>query len=106
MRSRTWIWIVALSLLLGCRRSHQVGDHVLVSWRGGDYPAVIVGVEGPSKFHVHYDGYNEDWDEVIPATPTRARLNTAPAPAPITAPPSGKPKPQTSASAAPQPPSV
>jgi hypothetical protein len=65
-------------LLASCRRSNQVGDHVLVAWRGNDYPAVIVGVEGPSKFHVHYDGFSEDWDEVIPATRIRGRLSTAP----------------------------
>src|SRR5438309_11848037 len=101
---RTWA-LFLFFILAGCRRAHQVGDHVLVDWRGGDYPAVIVGVEGPSKFHVHYDGYNEDWDEVIPATRIRARLSTAPSPAP-TAPPSGTTKASASASAAPQPPSV
>src|SRR5262249_45248697 len=95
---------------LGCRRAHQVGDHVLVEWRGGDYPAVIVGVEGPSRFHVHYDGFGEDWDEVIPATRIRGRLSTAPTPA-STGPHSGRSrKPPAnatgSASAAPLPPSV
>jgi hypothetical protein len=83
-----------------------VGDHVLVAWRGSDYPAVIVAVEGPSKFHVHYDGFSEDWDEVIPATRIRGRLSTAP----TAALPGGHRKPPTSASgsasAAPLPPSV
>ena len=60
MRASTWA-LLAIGLV-GCRRAHQVGDHVLVAWRGGDFPAVIVGVEGPSKFHVHYDGFSEDWD--------------------------------------------
>ena len=106
MRSRTWIWVAALSLFLGCRRAHQVGDHVMVSWRGGDYPAVIVGVEGPSKFHVHYDGFSEDWDEVIPATRIRARLSASPSPAPGTAPPVRATKASASGSAAPVPPSV
>src|SRR6266550_192841 len=73
-------WILLLLSLLGCRRAHQVGDHVLVDWRGGDYPAVTVAVEGPSKFHVHYDGFSEDWDEVIPATRIRSRLSTSPTP--------------------------
>jgi hypothetical protein len=109
VRSATWAWL-ALFFLAGCRRAHQVGDHVLVAWRGGDYPAVIVGVESPSKFHVHYDGFSEDWDEVIPATRIRARLSTAPAPM-TTGQPSGRShKPPASASgsatAAPLPPSV
>ena len=107
MRLRTWAW-VALLLFAGCRRAHQVGDHILVAWRGGDYPAVIVGVEGPSKFHVHYDGFSEDWDEVIPATRIRGRLSTAPAPG-STGPSRSRRPPASasgSASATPLPPSV
>jgi hypothetical protein len=67
-----------LLLLIGCRRAHQVGDHILVDWRGDEYPAVIVGIEGPAKFHVHYDGYSDDWDESIPATRIRGRLTASP----------------------------
>jgi hypothetical protein len=104
MRFRSSV-LAAFLVLSGCRRAHQVGDHVLVAWRGGDYPAVIVGVEGPSKFHVHYDGFSADWDEVIPATRIRGRLSSAPSPA--AGPPIAKPrKPAASASAAPAPPSV
>jgi hypothetical protein len=58
------------ALLLGCKRSYDVGDHVLVEWEGKDYPAVIVSVEGPAKFKVHYDGYDDVWDEEVP----RARI--------------------------------
>ena len=106
MRSQMWA-LFAIVLFSACRRAHQVGDHVLVAWRGGDYPAVIVGVEGPSKFHVHYDGFSEDWDEVIPATRIRSRLGTSPSPA-SPGPPQSKirSKPQASGSASPVPPSV
>jgi RNA binding activity-knot of a chromodomain len=106
MRTSRWAW-VAILLVWGCRRAHQVGDHVLVAWRGSDYPAVIVGVEGPSKFHVHYDGFSEDWDEIIPATRIRARLSAAPSPAPPGSPPAKiRSKTAASGSAAPAPPSV
>ncbi|HEX9295353.1 MAG TPA: hypothetical protein VF881_05945 [Polyangiaceae bacterium] len=108
MDLRTWTAIVLLGMA-GCRRAHQVGDHVLIDWRGGEYPAVIVGVEGPAKFHVHYDGFSEDWDETIPATRIRARLSTTPGAAPPAAPRTKtQPKPgasagaSASASAAPQ----
>jgi hypothetical protein len=100
-------WVAVALLALGCRRAHQVGDHVLVEWRGAEYPAVIVGIEGPARFHVHYDGFSEDWDETIPATRIRGRLSTAPG---VAAPgmPSSKYRSRaaTSASAAPLPPSV
>ena len=79
---------------------------MLVEWRGGEYPAVIVGVEGVSRFRVHYDGYSEDWDETIPATRIHGRLSTTPgAVAPVAA---NKPRARASASAsvAPLPPSV
>ena len=51
--------------LLACKRPFGVGDHVLVEWEGNVYPAMIVGAEGPTKFKVHYDGYDAIWDEVV-----------------------------------------
>jgi len=69
-------WLLCLAA--GCRRAHQVGDHVLVEWRGGDYPAVIVGVEGSARLRVHFDGYSDDWDETLPATRVKARLSAQP----------------------------
>jgi hypothetical protein len=76
----------ALLFVLGCRRGHQVGDHVLVEWRGAEYPAVIVSVESPARFVVHYDGYSEDWDEVIPIARIRGRLGMTPVTGPATKP--------------------
>ena len=52
--------------LAACQRSHDVGDHVLVEWEGDVYPAMIIEVPGPGKVKVHYDGFDELWDEVIP----------------------------------------
>jgi hypothetical protein len=105
MRWPVWAAGFALLALGGCRRPNQVGDHVLVEWRGGEYPGVIVGVEGVSRFRVHYDGYSEDWDETVPATRIRGRLSTTPG---AVAPAANKPRASASASAAaaPLPPSV
>jgi hypothetical protein len=33
-----------------------------------------VAVEGPSRFRVHYDGYSDDWDEVVPGTRLHGRI--------------------------------
>lgn len=55
-----------LAVVAGCSRSYDVGDHVLVDWEGNVYPAMIIEVPGPGKVKVHYDGYDEMWDEVIP----------------------------------------
>jgi hypothetical protein len=90
-----WAFGVLL-LLIGCRRGHQVGDHVLVEWRGAEYPAVIVSVEGPARFVVHYDGYSEDWDELIPISRIRGRLSMTPVSGPATKP--ALPRPKTDAS--------
>ena len=54
----------------GCKRAPDVGDHVMVEWEGKVYPAMIIDVPGPGKAKVHYDGYDEIWDEVVP----RARV--------------------------------
>jgi hypothetical protein len=62
------VFTLLLALLLGlpgCKRPYGVGDHVLVEWEGGVYPAMIVATEGPTKFKVHYDGYDAIWDEVV-----------------------------------------
>jgi hypothetical protein len=99
MRRVPWLFISLLAW--GCRRAHQVGDHVLVDWRNSEYPAVIVGIEAPSKFRVHYDGYGDDWDETVTAMRIKARLSptisaASPSPPP---PPRGKPGASASASA-------
>lgn len=68
MTLRPWlrVAVVALALtLVACKRPYSVGDHVLVEWEGNKYPAMIIAAEGPSKFRVHYDGYDTIWDEVV-----------------------------------------
>lgn len=63
---------LTIALLIGalaCNRGYRVGDEVMVEWEGKDYPAVILSAN-PSKFKVHYDGYDETWDEDVP----RSRL--------------------------------
>ena len=84
----------------GCRRAHQVGDHVMVEWRGADFPAVITAIEGPSRFRVHYDGYSDDWDEMIPGTRIRGRIPASAAPVPVIA-AKARSRPGPSASSAP-----
>lgn len=90
-----------LLALAGCKREPRVGDQVLVERRGAEHPAVIVAVEGPSKFRVHYIGYSEDWDETIPGTRLRGRL-TGPIPNNIVPQPGGPfAAPSTSTAASP-----
>jgi hypothetical protein len=58
--------LVASGLALaGCKRAPGVGDHVLVQWEGGEYPAHIIEAPAPTKFKVHFDGYADIWDEVV-----------------------------------------
>lgn len=64
MLNRRLLPVVLLSLALGCSRSYRVGDEVMVEWEGKEYPAVIISAE-PAKFKVHYDGYDEIWDETV-----------------------------------------
>lgn len=66
--------LLSLLALLACSREPRVGDQVLVERKGAEHPAVIVSVQGPSKFRVHYIGYSDEWDETIPGTRLRGRL--------------------------------
>lgn len=59
------MFVVALGVL-ACNRGYRVGDEVMVEWEGKDYPAVILSASGPTKFKVHYEGYDETWDELVP----------------------------------------
>jgi hypothetical protein len=52
--------------VVGCQETYRVGDEVMVEWEGKHYPAVILATEGPAKFRIHYDGYDEAWDETVP----------------------------------------
>jgi hypothetical protein len=71
----------ALLLCSGCSRAYDVGDHVLVEWEGKVYPAMIIEVPGPGKVKVHYDGYDEMWDEVVPRGRIKGRVD-GPVPTP------------------------
>jgi hypothetical protein len=62
-----WVFLFALT---ACKPNYAVGDHVLVEWEGNVYPAVVVKVKGPGKYQIHYDGYEDTWDEEVP----RARI--------------------------------
>jgi hypothetical protein len=66
--------VVLLLTLGGCKRAYDVGDHVMVEWEGKVYPAMIIEVPGPGKVKVHYDGYDEIWDEVVPRSRIRGSV--------------------------------
>ncbi len=48
-------------------------DDVDVEWRGRWYPATVLEQRGGSHYLVHYDGYSEEWDEVVTAERIRLR---------------------------------
>ncbi|MBK8255382.1 MAG: hypothetical protein IPK82_22325 [Polyangiaceae bacterium] len=58
--------LLATAGLSGCKRQYAVGDHVYVDWEGNEYPAVIIVAVSPTKYKVHYDGYDSMWDETVP----------------------------------------
>ena len=88
--------LFVLLVVGGCKRPYRVGDHILVDWRGGFYPAVIVGIEGASRYRVHYDGYGDDWEEWISPVRIQQRLSTSASAGPVIGAP--KPAPRTNAS--------
>jgi hypothetical protein len=62
---RAALLAVVLLVCVACSRSYRAGDEVMVEWEGKEYAAVILSLDGPTKFKVHYDGYDEAWDEVV-----------------------------------------
>jgi hypothetical protein len=65
-RALTPLIVIAALSLVGCKKRFGVGDRVLVEWEGKDYPALIKESQPGSKFKVHYEGYDDVWDEVVP----------------------------------------
>jgi hypothetical protein len=65
VRVRAAVAFLLLLVLAACKKSYSVGDHVYVEWDGKDYPAMILSQSGPTKYKVHYDGYDAVWDEVV-----------------------------------------
>jgi len=47
-------------------RSYNVGDKIMVEWKGSWWPASIIAVDG-KKWKINYDGYNSSWDEWVTA---------------------------------------
>jgi hypothetical protein len=77
---RVLVLVCALSFFgaLGCKRPYSVGDHVLVEWEGQAYPAMIIKSEGPTKYRVHYDGYDDIWDETVSRDRVRGLVQGTP----------------------------
>lgn len=50
-------------------------DEVDVEWRGRWWPATVLDRRGVGRYLVHYEGYGDEWDEVV--GPERIRLRTA-----------------------------
>jgi hypothetical protein len=75
--------LVLVAFVAACSRSYRVGDEVLVEWEGKEYPAVILSAPTPAKFKVHYEGFDEVWDEEVPKSRIKGfRAGNEPRPEP------------------------
>jgi len=68
------VCVALVATFAGCSRSYDIGDHVLVEWEGKIYPAMIIDVPSPGKVKVHYDGYDQLWDEVVARSRLKGRV--------------------------------
>lgn len=52
---------------IGCKQPYRVGEHVLVEWEKEQppYPAYIIERPSPTRYRVHFDGYDSRWDEDV-----------------------------------------
>jgi hypothetical protein len=63
------------------RRS--AGEEVEVEWQGSWYAAVLRDQQGADRWLIHYEGYSEDWDEVVGEERIRDRQATPSEPEPM-----------------------
>jgi len=55
----------------------KVGDRVKVDWKGSFYPATVLLVLGNERYRVHYDGYDQNWDENVDISRIQRKLGEA-----------------------------
>jgi len=48
------------------RAAYKKGDKVRVRWRNSVYSATVIDVFEGGKLRIHYDGFEDAWDEIIP----------------------------------------
>lgn len=53
--------------------SWNTKDEVEVEWHGSWWPAVVLEKRGRDRWLVHYEGYGDDWDEVVRSDRIRER---------------------------------
>lgn len=70
-----------------CTQRYRVGDRVVVEAGGEEYAAFVTEITGRARYRVHYQGYDERWDEEVTADRIRTTLAPDdPAPEPTRAP--------------------
>jgi hypothetical protein len=45
---------------------YKAGDRVRVRWRGSIYTALVLEVRARDRVLIHYEGYENAWDETVP----------------------------------------
>jgi hypothetical protein len=63
------------------KRAFAAGDTVEVEWKGTWYPASIMELMPQGRYKIHYEGYDNSWDETVAPTRVRAAAKVAAAPA-------------------------
>jgi hypothetical protein len=51
----------------------STGASVSVLWKGTWYPASVIKVLGGGRYRIHYDGYDNSWDENVGPSRIRGR---------------------------------
>ena len=78
---------VILLLLVACSQGYRVGERVVVEAGGEEYAAFVTEITGRARYRVHYQGYDERWDEEVTADRIHGKLGpNDPAPEPTRAP--------------------
>jgi hypothetical protein len=65
-------WVMTLMWLTSTGYSQwKVADKIEVAWNGAWYPAIVLEMK-ENKFKIHYDGYDNSWDEWVDQSRIRA----------------------------------
>jgi hypothetical protein len=65
--------VPVVAAVQAAKGSFAVDDNVDVEWHGTWYAASVMEVKGQGKYKIHYQGYDNSWDETVGPARIRAR---------------------------------
>ena len=69
--------LAVCGVLLSCRESQRIGDHVLVAYEGRQCSGYVVDKKSDTRFRIHFTFEGYDWEDDVGADKVLGRVQDA-----------------------------